>query len=168
MYQNMLTNSSQQDELRQDVDLQSRPHAPDSDLANTHQITDPDALTTNGQNNGTIKRRIQDHPESSAYLADRHILEPAITAGAWVEREDHGQGRMCWYGAVKRRDGSPGATRRRLLKKFKVKGKKHTKVRWQFAGQKTDEPFYYVGTLEDLKREIARAGGKCLHRRRRI
>ncbi|MCE2471833.1 MAG: toprim domain-containing protein [Anaerolineae bacterium] len=42
----------------------------------------------------------------------------------------------------------------------KIKGKKQAKVRWQVAGQKTDEPFYYVGTLEDLKREIARAGGK--------
>ena len=150
--------SSQQDEIRQDVDLQP-PRAPDSDLANTHQITDPDALPTNGQTNGTRKRRIQDHPQWSAYLTDRHILEPAIAAGAWVERDD--QTRL--YVLVwreKRRDGSPGATRRRLLKKFKVKGKKHTKVRWQFAGQKTDEPFYYVGTLEDLKREIARAGGK--------
>ena len=149
---------SQQDEIRQDVGLQS-PRAPDSDIANTHQITDPDALPTNGQNNGTTKRRIQDHPQWSARLADRHILEPVIAAEAWVEREERtGQNVLVWR--EKRRDGSPGATRRRLLKKFKVKGKKHTKVRWQFAGQKTDEPFYYVGTLEDLKREIARAGGK--------
>ena len=116
-------------------------------------------MPTNGQNNGTIKRRIQDHPLWSAYLASRHILEAAIAADAWVEREERtGQNVLVWR--EKRRDGSPGATRRRLLKKFKVKGKKHTKVRWQFAGQKTDEPFYYVSTLEDLKREIARASGK--------
>ena len=94
-----------------------------------------------------------------ADLEDRHILEAVIAAGVWVERDDQTrQDVLVWR--EKRRDGSPGATRRRLLKKFKVKGKKHTKVRWQFAGQKTDEPFYYVGTLEDLKREIARAGGK--------
>ena len=110
-------------------------------------------------NNGQVKHRLADHPQWRAYLEDRHILESAITAGDWVERDD--QTRL--YVLVwreKRRDGSPGATRRRLLKKFKVKGKKHTKVRWQYAGQKTDEPFYYVGTLEDLKREIARTGGK--------
>ena len=51
-----------------------------------------------------------------------------------------------------------GATRRRLLKKLKIKGKRHTKVRWRVAGEKKDESFYYVGTLDDLKREIARAG----------
>ena len=29
----------------------------------------------------------------------------------------------------------------------------------QYGGEKTDEPFYYVGTLDDFKREITRAGG---------
>ena len=47
----------------------------------------------------------------------------------------------------------------RLLKSGSVKGKKQAKLRWQYGGKKTDEPFYYVGTLDDLKREIARAGG---------
>ena len=108
---------------------------------------------------GTPKGSIEDHPAWSAYLASRHILEPAIAAEAWVEREERtGQDVLVWR--ARRRDGSLGATRRRLLKKLKVKGKKQAKVRWQYAGQKTDEPFYYVGTLEDLKREIARAGGK--------
>ena len=149
-------NSSQQDEIRQDVDLQS-PRAPDSDIANTHQITDPDALPTNGQNNGTIKRRIQDHPQGSANLADRHILEPAIAAGAWVEREEStGQDVLVWR--EKRRDGSPGATRRRLLTPVRANGKKQAKVRWQYAGQKTDEPFHYIGTLDESKGASADAG----------
>ena len=134
------------------------PRAPDGDIANTHQITDPDALPTNGQNNGTIKRGIQDHPQWSAYLADRHILEPAITAGAWVEREDWA-GQDVLVSREKRRDGSPGATRRRLLKPVSINGEKQSKVRWQVAGQKTDEPFYYVGTLDDLRQAIAAAGG---------
>ena len=134
------------------------PRALDSDIANTHQITDPDSLPTNGQNNGTIKRGIQDHPQWSAYLADRHILEPAITAGAWVEREDWA-GQDVLVSREKRRDGSPGATRRRLLKPVSINGEKQSKVRWQVAGQKTDEPFYYVGTLDDLRQAIAAAGG---------
>ena len=115
-------------------------------------------MPTNGQNNGTIKRRIQDHPEWSANLADRHILEPAIAAGAWVEREEWaGQNVLVWR--EKRRDGSPGATRRRLLKPVSINGEKQAKVRWQFAGQKTDEPFNHIGTLDELKGAIADAGG---------
>ena len=149
--------SSQQDEIRQDVDLQS-PRAPDSDIANTHQITDPDALPTNGQNNGTITRRIQDHPQWSASLADRHILESAITAGVWVEREES-TGQDVLVSREKRRDGSPGATRRRLLTPVRANGKKQAKVRWQYAGQKTDEPFHYIGTLDESKGAIAADGG---------
>ena len=76
-----------------------------------------------------------------------------------MEHEEwSGQAVLVWR--TRRRNGRPGVTRRRLLKKIKVKGRKQTKVRWQYGGDKTDEPFYYVGTLEDLKREIARAGGK--------
>ena len=94
-----------------------------------------------------------------AYLSSRRILEPAIAAGAWVEHEDWtSQDVLVWR--ARRRDGSQGATRRRLLKQVSVKGRKHTKVRWQVGGAMTDEPFYYAGALEDLKREIARAGGK--------
>ena len=134
-------------------------HIPQTSTLESMSDADPVDQHAAPGNNGQVKHRLADHPQWSANLADRHILESAITADAWVEREEWtGQDVLVWR--VKRRDGSPGATRRRLLKKFKVKGKKHTKVRWQFAGQKTDEPFYYVGTLEDLKREIARAGGK--------
>ena len=79
---------------------------------------------------------------------DRHILEAqAIDAGAWVEREEWtGQDVLVWR--EKRRDGSPGATRRRLLTPVRANGKKQAKVRWQYAGQKTDEPFHYIGTLD--------------------
>ena len=79
---------SQQDKISQSVEL-LRSRALDSKLGNTHQITNPDARPHNEQNNGTITRRIQDHPEWSDYLADRHILEPPIAAGAWVEHDDH-------------------------------------------------------------------------------
>ena len=149
--------SSQQDKLRQDVEL-LRSRDLDSKLGNTHQITNPDTQPHNGQNQGTITRRIQDHPEWSDYLADRHILEPAIAAGAWVEHDDQtGQDVLVWR--EKRRDGSPGATRRRLLTPVRANGKKQAKVRWQYAGQKTDEPFHYIGTLDDLKGAITAAGG---------
>ena len=122
------------------------------------QTTNPDTLPNPGQNNGTIKRRIQDHPEWSAYLADRHILESAIAARAWVERDDQArQDVLVWRET--RRDGSPGATRRRLLKPVSINGEKQAKVRWQFAGQKTDEPFNHIGTLDELKGAIADAGG---------
>ena len=148
---------SQQDKLLQSVELQ-RSRALDSKHANTHQITNPDTRPNPGQNNGQVKHQLADHPEWSAYLADRHILEPAIAAGAWVVLEDGtGQDVLVWR--EKRRDGSPGATRRRLLTPVRANGKKQAKVRWQFSGQKTDEPFHYVGTLDDLKGAIAAAGG---------
>ena len=68
---------------------------------------------------------------------------------------------MFWYGAKSAEMAALGATRRRLLNASSAQTtRKQAKVRWQYAGQKTDEPFYYVGTLEDLRREIARAGGK--------
>ena len=148
---------SPQDEIRQDVEL-LRSRDLDSKLGNTHQITNPDTQPHNGQNNGTIKRRIQDHPQWRAYLVDRHIFESAITAGVWVEREEStGQNVLVWR--EKRRDGSPGATRRRLPKQATIKGKKQSKVRWQYAGQKTDEPFHYIGTLDESKGAIAADGG---------
>ena len=151
------TNFSQQDEIRQHAEPLP-PRDLDSGLDHSHQITKADTLSKNGQNNGTIQRRIQDHPQWSAYLADRHILEEATAAAAWVEREDWTrQDVLVWR--VKRRDGSPGATRRRLLKPVSVKGKRQAKLRWQFRGCKTDEPFYYVGTQDELKDAIADAGG---------
>ena len=97
----------------------------------------------------------RNHPEWSAYLANRHILEAAIAVDAWVEHEEStGQDVLVWR--EKRLDGSPGATRRRLLKPVTAK---QAKVRWQFGGDKTDEPFHYVGTLDDLKQAIADADG---------
>ena len=105
-----------------------------------------------------MKRNIQDHPRWRNYLASRHILESVITAGAWVEYEEYtGQDVLVWR--EKRRDGSPGATRRRLLETASQNGNTPPKVRWQFPGQKADEPFYYVGSLDDLKRAISAAGG---------
>ena len=150
-------NFLQQDEICQHAEPLS-PRGHDGRPGHTLQKTNPDFLPKNGQNNGTIKRSIQDHPEWSAYLADRHIFEPAIVAGAWIEREDWTrQDVLVWR--EKRRDGSPGATRRRLLKQVSINGKKRQKVRWQYRGQKTDEPFYYVGTQDELKGAIAAAGG---------
>ena len=105
-----------------------------------------------------MKRKIQEHPQWREYLDSRHILEPTIAAGAWVEHENHtGQDVLVWR--EKRRDGGPGATRRRLLKQVSINGKKPQKVRWQSAGYKTDEPFYYAGTLDELKGAIAAVGG---------
>ena len=153
---NKASNFSQQDEIRQHAEPLP-PRDLDSGFGYSHQITKADTLSKNGQNNGTIQRRIQDHPLWSAYLADRHILEEA-TAAAWVEREDWTrQDVLVWR--EKRRDGGPGATRRRLLKPVSVKGKRQAKLRWQFGGEKTDETFYYVGTLDELKDAIAAAGG---------
>ena len=148
---------SQKDEIRQDVEL-LRSRDLDSKLGNTHQITNPDTQPHNGQNNGTIKRRIQDHPQGRAYLVDRHIFESAITAGVWVEREES-TGQDVLVSREKRRDGSPGATRRRLLTPVRANDKKQAKVRWQYAGQKTDEPFHYIGTLDESKGAIAADGG---------
>ena len=58
-----------------------------------------------------------------------------------------------------RRDGGPGAARRRLLKPISNNGKGQAKVRWQYAEEKSDEPFHYVGTQAELKAAIAAAGG---------
>ena len=154
---NKASNFSQQDEIRQHAEPLP-PRDLDSGLGHSHQITKADTLSKNGQNNRTIQRRIQDHPLWSAYLADRHILEEATAAAAWVEREDWTrQDVLVWR--EKRRDGGPGATRRRLLKQVSINGKKPQKVRWQFRGCKTDEPFYYVGTQDELKDAITDAGG---------
>ena len=146
--------SSPQDEIYQHVQPLAS-NGRDSVSDNTHQITN---LPNPGQNNGRAKSRVAGHPEWSAYLAGRHILDPAITAGVWVEREEStGQNVLVWR--EKRRDGSPGATRRRLLKPVFIKGKRQPKVRWQFTGQKTDEPFHYIGTLDESKGAIAADGG---------
>ena len=148
---------SPQDEIYQHVQPLAS-NGRDSVSDNTHQITNPDTRLNHRRNNGRILSRVADHPEWSAYLADRHILDPAIAAGAWVEYEQGtGQDVLVWHG--KRRNGSPGATRRRLLKPVSIKGKRQPKIRWQFTGQKTDEPFYYAGTLDEFKAAIAAAGG---------
>ena len=158
----MTATRSQSDSAQQNspqLPQHAAPLTPGSDNGHIPQSPDASAQPNNRRYKGRARRRIQNHPEWSPYLAARHILEPAITAEAWVEREEWtGQDVLVWQ--TKRRDGSQGATRRRLLKTCKVKGKRQAKLRWQFGGQKTDEPFYYVGTLDDLKREIARAGGK--------
>ena len=108
--------------------------------------------------NGRFKSPLADHPEWREYLAMRHIREPAIAAGAWIERDKYAQqDALVWR--EKRRDGSPGALRRRLLEPVSNNGRKQAKVRWRARGQESDEPFYYAGSLDDLKREIAAAGG---------
>ena len=89
---------SQKDEIRQDVEL-LRSRDLDSKLGNTHQITNPDTQPHNGQNNGTIKRRIQDHPQGRAYLVDRphlRIRDNRPVSGWNVKNR---QGRLFWYGA---------------------------------------------------------------------
>ena len=109
-------------------------------------------------NNGQTTSRLEDHPQWRDYLHSRHILEPAIAAGAWVEREAYtGQDVLVWR--EKRRDGSPGATRRRLLPSVSNNGKTPPKVKWQFPDQKSDEPFYTGGTPDELKHAIKAAGG---------
>ena len=75
-----------------------------------------------------------------------------------MEREDWaGQDVLVW--PEKRRAGSAGATRLRLLQPIANNGKSPAKVRWQFAGQKTDEPFHYIGTQDELKDVIAHNSG---------
>ena len=148
---------SPQDEIYQHVQPLAS-NGRDSVSDNTHQITNPDTRLNHRRNNGKRKRGILNHPEWLAYLAGRHILRSAIAARAWVERDDQArQDVLVWRET--RRDGSPGATRRRLLKPVSIKGKRQPKVRWQFTGQKTDEPFYYAGTLDEFKAAIAAAGG---------
>ena len=103
---NRAPNFSQQDGILQHAEPLP-PRGRDSGLGNRHQITDPDTLPKNGQNTGTIQRRLQDHPEWSAYVADRHILEEAIDAGAKIEYSDY-YGRYCLAWHEKLRDGSRG------------------------------------------------------------
>ena len=121
---------------------------PKSSNGHTPQIPDADTRPNHGRSKGRQNSRIQDHPEWSTNLNDRHILEPATASGAWVEREDWA-GQDVLVRREKRRDGSPGATRRRLPKQVSINGKKPQKVRWQYRGRKTDEPFYYAGTLDE-------------------
>ena len=101
----------------------------------------------------------RNHPEWSAYLANRHILEQAIAAGAWIERSEY-YGQDCLVWREKRRDGRPGARRRRFIDPPVMNGDKIGKSLW-FPYEKTDEPFHYVGTLDELKQAIAEAGGRA-------
>ena len=89
--------------------------------------TPPTSVLESALNSRTLERRIQDHPKWSAFLAKRHILEPAIAA-AWVERDEYArQDVLVWR--EKRRDGSPAATRRRLHKPVSNNGVGQAKVR---------------------------------------
>ena len=115
--------------------------------------------STHQRQNGRFKTAVADHPQWRENLAKRHILEAVIKAGAWVEWDQEAQQDVLVW-REKRRDGSPGATRRRLLQPISDNGKTPAKVRWQFRGQKTDEPFFYVGTLDNLKLHITAAGGR--------
>ena len=93
----------------------------DVDSLHPRQPTSLATLQTTNRRNEKGKRRIQDHPGWSAYLSQCRILEPAIVAKAWVEHEEWSrQDVLVWR--TRRRDGSPGATRHRLLKAVKVKG----------------------------------------------
>ena len=88
----------------------------------------------------------------------REETPPDVAAyGALVERETYTrQDVLVWR--EKRRDGSLGATRRRLLPQVSSNGK-GPKVKWQIPDEKSDEPFYYADSLDELKRQIATAGG---------
>ena len=133
-------------------------HIPQTSTLESMSDADPVDQHVAPGNNGQVKHRLADHPQWRAYLADRHILEPTLAARAWVERDDQArQDVLVWRET--RRDGSPGATRRRLLKQVRVNGKRQAKLRWQFARQKTDEPFNHIGTLDEIKAAIADAGG---------
>ena len=146
---------SQQDDICQHAEPLS-PRGLDGRLGHTLQKTNPDILPQNGQKNGTEKSRIEDHPEWRAYLDGRRILEPAIAAGAWIEYSDY-YGRYCLVWHEKRRDGSRGARRRRFIDPPLVNGNKIGKSIW-FSGEKTDEPFHYLGSIDELKQAIADAG----------
>ena len=103
------------------------------------------------------KQRIQDHAQWLTYLTKRRIAEQAVAAGAWIEYSDYyGRYCLCWH--EKRRDGSPGARRRRFIDPPTIKGKPVGKSIW-FPGEKTDELFFYLGSLDDLIQAIAEAGG---------
>ncbi|MCE2471831.1 MAG: hypothetical protein J4G18_08010 [Anaerolineae bacterium] len=83
------------------------------------KTTYPNTLPAYWWEKGTAKGSITDHLGWSAYLFSRRILGPAIAAGAWVEREQWtGQDVLIWR--ARRRNGRPGATRRRLLKTLKI------------------------------------------------
>ena len=112
-----------------------------------------------GRNKAKKRRLVADHPEWRAYLESRCILEPVIAAGTWVEWDSYArQDALVWR--EKRRDGGPGATRRRLLNQEPSgNGTKQAKSRWQVGGEKTDEPFYYIGALDSLREAISAAGG---------
>ena len=150
------TNLSQQADTRQDAESLS-PHGLERNPAHLGQIRNLDTLPNQAQNNGRVKSRVKDHPQWCEYLAARHIIKPAIAAGAWVEHSDY-YGRTCLVWHEKRRDGSRGARRRRFIDPPVINGTKYGKCIW-FDGEKTDEPFHYIGTLDELIQEIARADG---------
>ncbi len=122
------------------------------------QLTNPGALPTYRRNNRQRKCGIQDHPEWLAYLTARRIIKPALAAGAWIEYNDY-YGRYCLVWHEKRRDDSRGARRRRFIDPPTINGNKIGKSIW-FSGEKTDEPFHYVGTLAELIHAIALAHGE--------
>ena len=101
---------------------------------------------------------VEDHPQWREYLHSRHVLKSAIITGAWVEYSDY-YGRYCLVWHEKRRDGSCGARRRRFIDPPVINGKQYGKSIW-FSGEKTNEPFHYVGTLDELTRAIAGASGE--------
>ena len=116
----MTASKSQSDSARDNALNLPKPDTPGHDTepspssalesGNGHapQIPDAGARPHNRRYKGRPKRRIQDHPEWSAYLSQRHILEPAIAADARVEHEDwSGQDVLVW--CTRRRDSSPGA-----------------------------------------------------------
>ena len=120
---------------------------------NAKQFNQRPAPSSSGQ----AASRPADHPQWREYLQSRHILKPAIAAGAWVEHSGY-YGRNClvWY--EKRRDGSGGARRRRFINPPVINGHEMGKSLW-FSGEKTDEPFHYIGPLDELKAAIAGSGG---------
>lgn len=122
------------------------------------QTTSSNSLPPFRRSNESEQLRNLDHPEWFAYLTERHILIPAIAAGAWVEYSDY-YGRYCLVWHEKRRDGSRGARRRRFIDPPVIKGVQVRKCIW-FSGAKTDEPFHYIGTLDELRRVIADADGE--------
>ena len=146
----------QQADTRQDAESVP-PHGLERNPAHLGQIRNLDTLPNQAQNNGQVKSRVKDHPQWREYLADRQIIKPAIAADAWVEHSDY-YGRTCLVWHEKHRDGSRGARRRRFIDPPVINGTKYGKCIW-FDGEKTDEPFHYVGTLDELIQETARADG---------
>ena len=86
-----------------------------------------------------MKRNIQDHPQWRKYLDSRHILEPSVAAGAWVEHSDYYE-RYCLVWHENRRDGSRGARRRRFIDPPVINGNKIGKSIW-FPARKRMSPF---------------------------